>query len=124
MDLINLTNLTANMNNIQGLSDRPNEIDGLTSAELKAKFDKAGTDIKEFINGTLIQELESILNTFKTELENIPTDYVSNDDNRLSNSRTCNNNFDNPLLARKNLKISYGNALPETGEDGDIFFLY
>ena len=33
---VNLTNLTANVNNIQGLSDRPNIADGITSQELKA----------------------------------------------------------------------------------------
>lgn len=125
---MNLTNFTANVNNIQALSDRPNTADGLTSAELKAKFDKAGSDIKEYLNGTHIPELEEFLNGLSTDISDISealnTNYVKNNDSRLSNSRQCNNNFDIPLTARQNLKINYGNTLPATGEDGDIFFLY
>lgn len=125
MDNINITNLTANVNNIQGLSDRPNTADGLTSQELKEKFDKAGADIKDYVNNTLIEELEYYLNQAKshiTTLEN--AGYVESDDSRLTNSRQCNNSFDNYLTSRSNLHINYGNALPENGEDGDIFFLY
>ena len=54
-----LTKFMTNVNNIQDLSDKPNEIDGLTSAELKAKFDKAGADIKSYINGTLTEEIDT-----------------------------------------------------------------
>lgn len=115
---VNLTNLTANVNNISALSDKPNETDGLTSGELKARFDKAGGDIKEYINGTLIPEVETAFNT------TIPTDYVANTDSRLSDSRTCDNTFDSWSAARSNLKVTYGTSLPATGEDGSIFFLY
>ena len=115
-----LTNLTTNVNNIQGLSDRPNTIDGLTSAELKAKFDKAVSDIKEYINGTHIPQLEENFDNIISGMNQ----YVTTDDSRLTNSRICNNSFDNGLIARQNLKINYGTSLPSTGEDGDIFFLY
>lgn len=122
--MVNLTNFTANVNNMQALSDRPNEVDGLTSSELKARFDKAGSDIKEYLNGTLITELETILNEIDSAIAQIPTDYVSTSDSRLTNSRTCNNSFDNALTARSNLKINYGTELPATADDGSIFFLY
>ena len=125
MDNINITSLTANVNNIQALSDKPNTADGLTSQELKERFDKAGADIKDYVNNTLIEELEYYLNQAKshiTALEN--AGYVESDDSRLTNSRQCNNSFDNYLTSRSNLHITYGNALPENGEDGDIFFLY
>ena len=124
MDNINITNLTANVNNIQALSDKPNTADGLTAQQLKEKFDKAGADIKEYINGTLITELEGYLTEHKTHIENLEDTAVATTDSRLSNSRQCNNSFDNYLLARSNLKISYGDTLPATGTDGDIFFLY
>lgn len=112
---IKLTRFTKNVNNIQSLSDKPNETDGLTAQGLKERFDKAGNDIKTFINGTLISEIETHFNT---------KNYVSDDDERLDNSRRCNNTFDDGLIARKNLRIDYGSELPSTGEDGDIFFLY
>lgn len=43
--------------NISKLSDRPNQNDGLSSAQLKGRFDKAGTDIKTYINDVLLDEL-------------------------------------------------------------------
>ena len=64
---INLTNLTASVNNIQALSDEPSN-DGLTAAELKAKFDKAGADIKTFINDSLINELEQAFTTLQPKI--------------------------------------------------------
>lgn len=114
-----LTKLTANVNNIQALSDRPNELDGLTSSELKERFDKAGADIKSYINNTLTTELD-------TALSSIPdfSNYVTDDDARLTNSRQCNNTFDSWSTARANLKITYGTSLPETVENGAIFLLY
>ena len=114
-----LTKFTKDVNNIQALSDRPNTIDGLSSDELKERYDKAGADIKEYLNDTLVPELEE-------ELAKIPggNDYVKTNDSRLTNSRTCNNNFDNWNTARTNLKIGYGTSLPSSGDNGSIFFLY
>lgn len=112
-----LTKLTANVNNIQALSDRPNTIDGLTSAELKERFDKAGADIKSYLNTTLTEELDAAIST-------IPSNYVTTSDERLTNSRTCNNSFDSWSTARTNLKIGYGTSLPASADDGSIFFLY
>lgn len=114
-----LTKLTANVNNIQALSDRPNEIDGLTSAELKERFDRAGADIKEYINDTLTTEIDTALSEIPT-----PENVVLTNDPRLSNSRQCNNSFDNWGTARSNLKILYGTSLPVTADDGTIFLLY
>lgn len=128
MEALNITNLTANVNNIQGLSDRPNTADGLTSQELKEKFDKAGADIKLYINSIQNTEIENYINNkVKTAIESLQSassSYVTTDDSRLTNSRKCNNTFDSYLTARGNLKINYGTSLPSTGEDGDIFFLY
>lgn len=112
-----LSKFTENVNNIQSLSDRPNTIDGLTSSQLKELFDKAGTDIKTFLNETLTEELDDAIS-------NIPTDYVTTDDSRLTDSRQCNNSFDNWNTARTNLKISYGTTLPSSVTNGAIFFLY
>lgn len=45
------------LNVIQGLDDEPNDVGGLTAAELKAKFDQAGLTIQRYINETLIPEV-------------------------------------------------------------------
>ncbi len=42
---------------VQKLDDEPNDVGGLTAAELKAKFDEAGNIIKEFLNKTLLPQL-------------------------------------------------------------------
>lgn len=114
-----LTKMTEDVNNIQKLSDRPNEIDGLTSAELKEKFDKAGADIQTYLNSTLTTELDTILATIPST-----EGFVTTDDSRLTNSRKCDNTFDNWSTARTNLKIKYGTTLPTAIENGTIFFLY
>ena len=105
-----LTKFTVDVNNIQALSDRPNTADGLTSHELKERFDKAGADIKDYLNNTLTEEAEK--------------NFIGDDDERLGDSRKCNNEFDNYLTARENLKIKAGMTLPETVEEDCFFFVY
>lgn len=46
--------LDGDLNIIQKLDDEPNDVGGLTSAELKAKFDESGNIIKKYVNETLI----------------------------------------------------------------------
>lgn len=55
-----------NLNIIQQLDDEPNDVGGLTSAQLKAKFDEAGNAIKDYINNDLIP---AILAAAATEAE-------------------------------------------------------
>lgn len=63
-----LTKMTANVNNIQALSDRPNTTDGLTSAELKERFDKAGSDLKTYLNTVLTEELDDNFSDIPTQI--------------------------------------------------------
>lgn len=49
-----------NMNIVAALDDEPNDVGGLTSAELKAKFDEGGNSIQTYINNVLIPALESL----------------------------------------------------------------
>ena len=46
--------LDGDLNIIQKLDDEPNDVGGLSSAQLKAKFDESGNIIKKYINETLI----------------------------------------------------------------------
>lgn len=52
-----LTEFTKDMAIIQKLEDEPNDVGGLTAAQLKGKFDEGGTALKEYINGTLLPQL-------------------------------------------------------------------
>lgn len=64
------TSCTVTVNNIASLSDLPNTTDGLTSAQLKQKFDQTGTDLKTYLNSTLLTELASTT-TSSSASENI-----------------------------------------------------
>lgn len=59
MSKYQFTTLTTDLDNVQKLDDLPNAVGGLSAAQLKAVFDKAGDDIKTFINTVLLAELES-----------------------------------------------------------------
>ena len=44
---------------IQKLDDEPNDVGGLSAAELKARFDAAGLAIQSYINETLIPDIKA-----------------------------------------------------------------
>ena len=43
---------------ISALDDEPNDVGGLTAAQLKAKFDEGGQAIKQYLNETLTQQAD------------------------------------------------------------------
>mgnify|MGYP003299270803 CR=1 FL=1 len=51
-----LTKLDTDIAYVSSLSDYPNSVDGLTSEQLKATFDKGSNDIKDFINNNLTED--------------------------------------------------------------------
>lgn len=53
-----ITFFTEDLNIIQKLDDQPNDVGGLSADELKQKFDESGNKIKDFLNNTLIPELD------------------------------------------------------------------
>ena len=57
---MSLPKMTTPVNNISLLDDLPNAVGGLSAAELKARFDKAGGDIQTFLNDTLIPAIEQM----------------------------------------------------------------
>lgn len=52
-----LTEFQDDLNIIQKLDDEPNDVGGLTAAELKAKFDEAGLIIQNWLNTVLLPAL-------------------------------------------------------------------
>lgn len=57
---------------ISKLADEPNDVGGLSSDELKAKFDEASGLIKAFINDTLLPYLEGVSGAGDIGIANIP----------------------------------------------------
>lgn len=56
---MSLTKFNGETNNIQSLPDKPTQ----TATQLKTLFDKAGADIKTYINNTLTTEVDTALGT-------------------------------------------------------------
>lgn len=61
-----LTKFTTSMDIIAALDDEPNDVGGLTAAQLKAKFDEGCKAIQSFINTVLTAELDA---NFATKAE-------------------------------------------------------
>lgn len=84
---MSLSKFTGETNNIQSLPDQPS----ISASELKAKFDKTGADIKEYINNTLTEEIDLELankansnNTYnKTEVDELTNGTVLAENVRL-----------------------------------------
>ena len=52
-----ITPLSDNLNIISALADEPNDVTGLTAAQLKAKYDEAGNKIKTYLNDTMSPDI-------------------------------------------------------------------
>lgn len=106
-DMNIITNFLKDMDIIAKLDDQPNDVGGLTAAELKAKFDEGGKAIQEYINGTLIPEVIGIDATEQSRQE-AETARVTAENNRqleenarYMNEETRKQNEANRVLAEK-----------------------
>lgn len=69
---------------IQKLDDEPNDVGGLTAAQLKETFDQAGNQIKQYINNELIPAVLADGLTEETRA-NAEAERVTNEQERVSN---------------------------------------
>lgn len=120
---MSLTKLTANLNNISSLPDKPT----LQSDELKALFDEAGNVIKEYLNEVLTDEVEKLVSDTakanKTTVENtLDSDSIAN---ALSSAqgKVLKTLIDN-LNTNKQKNISISSEEPTGGSNGDIHIQY
>lgn len=120
---MSLTKLTANLNNISSLPDKPT----LQSDELKALFDEAGNVIKEYLNEVLTDEVEKLVSDTvkanKTTVENtLDSDSIAN---ALSSAqgKVLKTLIDN-LNTNKQKNISISSEEPTGGTSGDIHIQY
>lgn len=110
-----LTELTANLNIIQSLSDQP----ALSADELKQNFDAGANSIKTYINETLLPEL----NTLITNLQNGNSSTVAIVNNLKSIVTEISTKVDN-LKSGANTKITIGSSVPTSLEDGEVYLQY
>ena len=68
-----ITKLTTNVNNVQTLPDNPDLSQGYTPLLVKQTFDKAGSDIKTYMNDTMIEDVQDnfdeVVSTYATKSE-------------------------------------------------------
>ena len=67
-----LTKLLTDLYIISLLDDEPNDVGGMSSAELKAKFDEAANIIKTYINESLIPELAGTNGAESVGIDTVP----------------------------------------------------
>ena len=87
---------------IQKLDDEPNDVGGLSAAELKAKFDEAGNIIKGYINNTLVPQLSDTV----AEAEERRKDEAQRQENeeaRQEAEENRQNSFEEELAEAKRL---------------------
>lgn len=106
-----LTKFTKNVSNHQSQPDKP----ALTATQLKALFDKAPEDIKDYLNNTLLPELEEFLNKIPTSSD-IVNDVTVGGENKVASAESVKE-----LNNAKQNKISYGTSVPTSLEEGEIY---
>lgn len=142
---MSLPTLNENLNIHQSLPDKP----ALNAEELKQEFDKAPNLIKEYLNGTLLSQIDTLmvnlqnkditLETALNTLNGIVSEAVSNINNLTSNVNTNTSNIKdvtnkvnintNDISNIKNIlgattKISSGTGVPSSLANGEIYLQY
>jgi hypothetical protein len=84
---MNLSSLTTDVEFISKLDDQPNDVGGLSPAELKARFDAGSAAIKAWLNGTHIPELQTLTDALE-RLVNLFSNVASIQTSTLSDSAT------------------------------------
>lgn len=114
-----ITQCTADTSAVSNLPDAP----ALTPAELKAVFDKGGTEIKNYINNTMIGDI----NTSITSSANTINATISANDTIYGNRMTAIEGDITTLqtsVSGKQKTISVGSTTPTGGSNGDIYIQY
>lgn len=135
-----LTPLTENLNVHQSLPDQP----ALSATELKQKFDEAAGLIKEYINESLLPELNTIISTLEgndttveiaisaiqttlgnavSDISSINTDYTSFKNSTTNSIGTINSTL-STLKSGATTKITIGTSVPSSLANGEVYLQY
>lgn len=102
---MSLTRFTGNTNAIAQLPDTPS----LTSEQLKAKFDEAGSSIKDYLNNDLAPEVEQLVAEEKSTLQR-----------QISNLSISTTEAINNAITTENMIISDQYSTMKTYKIGDL----
>ena len=114
-----ITQCTADTSAVSNLPDAP----ALTPSELKAVFDKGGTEIKNYINNTMIGDINS---TISSTASTINATITSNQTANNTRFTTIEGNITTlqTSVSGKQKTITSGSSTPSGGSDGDIYIQY
>lgn len=99
---MSLTKFNESVTNHQSLPDKPT----LSSAELKTLWDKAGVDIKNYLNQILTEEIDSKISEFQTK--------INNNTSLINNNTSSINNMLNNVYPVGSIYMSVNNTNPST----------
>lgn len=110
---------TVNTNNISQLPDEP----ALTPSELKAEFDQAATDLKNYINNELIPDANQTVNTAVSGLSTTINNNQTANNTRFTQVEGSITSLEGTINAKQKA-ITSGTETPSGGSDGDIYIQY
>jgi hypothetical protein len=145
-----LTTYTGDTDYVSSLDDQPNDVGGLTAAQLKAVFDQFGTEFVAWFNATHIGELDAALAITasetvagKVELATAAETTTGTDDTRavhpkglkveldkklalaggtMTGALIADNNTDYTTAQVRNITLSTSDA--SGGAEGDVWIKY
>lgn len=112
---MNITSFTENVSVISQLADNPS----LAPAQLKAKFDEGSRLIQDYINKSLIPEIEKGLKDLEEKGPEVINSLSSDSDTDALSAA-----MGRQLDLNKQNKILVGTEEPSGGNDGDIYIQY
>lgn len=106
-----ISKMTEDLNIIRGLSDLPNSEDGLSADDLKKKFDESGLTIQEYLNNTLVPQIDAMhipfsgtpaieADTVQSAIENVQTQVKDAASGTIVNGSVTKEKLAEPLLKR------------------------
>lgn len=108
------TKFNKDMDIIQKLDDEPNDVGGLTAAQMKAKFDEPGNAVKDWINNVFIPEAEQELN--RALMGQIPDGSIGGE--KLADGAVCGERLADGAVSRE--KLADGAVCGEKLADGAV----
>lgn len=119
---MSLPTLNENLNIHQSLPDKP----ALNAEELKHEFDKAPNLIKEYLNGVLLKEIDTLMVNLQNK--DITLEIALNSLNGIVSEAVTNiTNINSTLAGLKSgatTKISSGTSVPSSLANGEIYLQY
>lgn len=111
---LDIPELGDDLDYISKLDDEPNDVGGLTAAELKAEFDKAGNAVKRYVNDKLVPAL-SAMEEVEAQRHLAETERVANETERVENELARVAAESQRALAMETALDEAGAALEEAG---------